>query len=363
MKLQVLRFIARRWAKLPPGLGLGVALGIVSLAKPCLAERVVLVRPMASAPVLSEVFNRLQGELRMHGFETILASASGLPSAGEMQRVAELGQADASVALERAELELTAHVWFLDRETGQVRVLSIAVLESEETPTILALRTVELLRSSLREQSSRRVQQGKGTPKGPTQLPAAATSAREGSAPSRRNDQTSAEARVALRVEGALVWNTPQQAALLAPALSLGYRVLPGWALAARLVWPISVNRIRTTGATADVRFAYALAESRWSVSSGERRIAVEPLVALGVARCSASGRGEFPIAGLEASSWTVAAALGLGAWFTPSERWSVGSTFRAGALLPKPVVRVSQRDEVYGRPWLELSLGLTYLL
>jgi hypothetical protein len=330
------------------------------LAGLCHAERVVIVRPTSTEFVLTEVFHRLQGELRMHGFETILASAGTIPSPNEMQRVAELAEAAATIAFDRVDGEPIAHVWFVDRETQQSRVLSIAVPETEETPTLLALKTVELLRGSLREHMPAAVS-------APEVVTKPASSAKRGTdvgkPPSGARSVVAFGPRFTARLDAALLWTNPQQSAVMAPALSIGYDVMPRWQLAARLVVPLRSQQFDATRASADLRVNLGLVELRWSVGPGSRAVALEPLIAVGAARCSAVGHATYPVEGRNVTAWLVTAALGLGGWVALSPRWSLGRTTRIGAFAPKPLLRVDRRDETFGRPWLEVGVSVTYRL
>ena len=318
------------------------------LATPCFAERVVLVRPIGQEPVLTEVFNRLQGELRMHGFETILASANGLPSSGEMQRVAELGQAAASVALERTELDSTAHVWFVDREASRARILSVAVPDSEDTPSLLALRTVELLRSTLRERST----------EPPAKAPRPTTHVR--TVPRSASPQRDDAGRLSVRGELGIASSSMAQPVVPDFAISFGYRIVEPWTLALRVQVPLKSNGVAAAGASATYRVETAMLESRWSLEL-RTRLTLEPLVAVGAARTTAAGSAARPNVSRDASGTSLVLATGIGAWFAVSSHVALGVALRAGLFGPKPVVRVQDRDQLLGRPWLDLGLGLNF--
>src|SRR5207248_74460 len=65
----------------------------------------------------------------------------------------------ASVSLVRSEGLATADVWISDRVTGKTTMRTIATAENREAPSVLAVRAVDLLRTSLREFSA-----GEGPP-------------------------------------------------------------------------------------------------------------------------------------------------------------------------------------------------------
>lgn len=353
---------------LPRSLGRSVGLRVAQITllavccwtTPCWAERVVIVRPKPGDAALGEMFNRLQGELRMLGFDTIIASSHEAPTFEELQRVAELGQAAATIAIERVDKEPTSHVWFMDHETSKARILSISLPETDETPTLLALRTVELLRSSVRERSS---VPGRGQRESSAALPVEVEPHRAVPRTFDMRSDSEVSPALTLRLDAAWIWNSIEPAGLVGPALSAGYRVHPNWEFAVRLLVPLSNQTIATESARAKFRTDSVSAESRWKLRVAGDSLAIESLLALGTVHCSATGTAVEPLRGRDASGWVASAAFGIGAWLEMSAHWSVGLSGRIGLLAPRPIVRVAGRDERFGRPWIEFALGLNYSL
>ena len=101
--------------------------------------------------MLTEAFNRLRGELTMHGFEVEIQTAEGAISPENLAQRAESSEAVASVSFVRNEAYATADIKISDRVTGKTSIRTIATPAGTDSPSLLALRAVELLRSSLRE--------------------------------------------------------------------------------------------------------------------------------------------------------------------------------------------------------------------
>lgn len=326
------------------------------------AERVVIVRP-EGYPLLTEVFNRVRGELRMRGFETVLVFEEGPTSQAELRRVAALGQADAAVAFEQVESEPTCHIWFADRESDRERLMSIAVPETEEAPTLLALRTVELLRSSLRERAS-----PKAPPSRQMGAPIRPRAKASGRAPIARYDERGSAAaplRYSFRLGGSTLWLASRRPASFAVMPSIAYGLTPHWAFAATAVFSVSSSEVETDRARGAVRADFLLGELRWLLARPHRLVRLELSAAAGVARCAARGdsRSDSTIQGRTASAWSMTLGAGGGVWFTLAPRWQFGVVSALGALLPEPVLRVERSDTGLGRPWFDLGAGIEYAI
>lgn len=326
------------------------------------AERVVIVRPDGD-PALTEVFNRVRGELRMRGFETVLVSEEGPTTQAELRRVASFGQADAAVAFEHIEGEPTCHIWLADRDSDRDLLMSIAVPETEEAPTLLALRTVELLRSSLRERA----------PPGPPPRIASRvgvvrtdrSSARAPTSIPNKTRSPGAPLRYSFRLGGESLWLVSRQPPSLALTPAIGYALTADLTLAATAILVTNASEVETARARGAVRADFLLIDLRWSLARPHRVVRLELSAAAGVARCTAEGgaRSGSTIQGRTASTWPTALRLGAAGWFPLTPRWQFGISGAIGAMLPKPVLRVEQSDTELGRPWVELGAGFEYAI
>ena len=111
----------------------------------------ILVSPPQADASLSEAFNRLRGELTMHGFEVDVQTTEEAISPENLSERAESSQAVASVSFVRNEGVTSADIKISDRVTGKTLTRTIATPIGTDTASLLALRAVELLRASLRE--------------------------------------------------------------------------------------------------------------------------------------------------------------------------------------------------------------------
>src|SRR5262249_42428931 len=111
--------------------------------------------PRSADPALSQAFGRLKGELMTYDFEVIVVDADDVePSPRRLAKAAEEAQAVASVSLVRSEGLATADVWISDRVTRKTTMRTTAPAANGEAPSVLAVRAVDLLRTSLREFST-----------------------------------------------------------------------------------------------------------------------------------------------------------------------------------------------------------------
>jgi hypothetical protein len=128
------------------------ALALFFSARPVAAQSVVLVRPPEGDRVLVEAFNRLRAELALQSFDVVVAEAppeAGTPEA--VERLARENSAFAAISFTRRADTTTADVWIADRATGKTTVRTLALRGVPDAPSVLAVRSVDLLRESLRE--------------------------------------------------------------------------------------------------------------------------------------------------------------------------------------------------------------------
>lgn len=128
------------------------ALALFVSARGASAQSVVLVRPPEGDRVLLEAFNRLRAELALQSFEVVVADPPrdmGTPEA--VEQLARDNTAFAAISFTRRADTTTADVWIADRATGKTTVRTLALRGTQDAPSVLAVRSVDLLRESLRE--------------------------------------------------------------------------------------------------------------------------------------------------------------------------------------------------------------------
>jgi hypothetical protein len=121
------------------------------------AASVIIVRPANSPPVMVETLVRLKGELTSAGFDTeIVDGPAGARGAGDsrvgLEQVASERGADAVVAIVGDLSPDSVEVWVIDKVTGKSVVRRVPFEPaSERASKTLAIRAIELLRSSFLE--------------------------------------------------------------------------------------------------------------------------------------------------------------------------------------------------------------------
>jgi hypothetical protein len=111
-----------------------------------------LVRPSVSDKLLVEAFNRLRAELGLQAFEVLVVEPpEDVSSPAALDRLAQDKDAFAAIAFARRADQTSADVWIADRATGKTTLRTLALDDVPDAPSVLAVRTVDLLRESLRE--------------------------------------------------------------------------------------------------------------------------------------------------------------------------------------------------------------------
>src|SRR5664279_957816 len=101
------------------------------------AHTIVVVRPVASDPILTETFSRLCGELHMYGFKVnVVHDEEGAPS-WDTQRIETSGSADVigGVALLRTPVQASAKIWIADTVTGKQSLHITVSIDDADAPS------------------------------------------------------------------------------------------------------------------------------------------------------------------------------------------------------------------------------------
>jgi hypothetical protein len=123
-----------------------------------LAATVVIVGPANPSPGIAETVVRIRGELLSAGFAVeivdgaVVSSVASHDSRDSLERLAERRAADAVIAIVGETAPNSVEVWVVDKVTGKsvVRKLPFEA-KSRHAPETLAIRAIELLRSSFLE--------------------------------------------------------------------------------------------------------------------------------------------------------------------------------------------------------------------
>jgi hypothetical protein len=114
------------------------------------AAQVVLAHPPGADAFLEELFNRVTGELRVHAFAPLIEEGpEGEPSMPQAAALLERTGADAAIFLSQQGEASVVRIWIRRRDALPALQEATALHRSDEVPTMLATRAVDLLRSEL----------------------------------------------------------------------------------------------------------------------------------------------------------------------------------------------------------------------
>jgi hypothetical protein len=323
---------------------------------PAFAQRVVLVRPKDPDPALSEAFNRLRGEMGMHGFEVIVVDATDQPSAAALAEVAERHTAVASVAFARAAGQASADVWVSDRVTGKTSLRSISTPAEADAPSLLALRATELLRASLREFPSAEAQPADIVGAEPARAP---THVREwAKEPVRDSSKQAHRAAWWLELDAACLLPLPETSPALGPSAWVGHRPGEVWSVRAGFEGPLLGTELRTPEATAQIRYLVGLAEVGIDVRSTDQ-VALDLALSAGAMNLSVQGEAEGAWVGRTDSRWVLAGGAGADLTWAALDSVGLRTSVRALWTSPQTEVEIASTSFRVGRPSLLINLGV----
>jgi hypothetical protein len=310
-------------------------------------DLVLILRTSETGPRLREAIYRLRGELTQHGFQVEIIDVEGPPSTTELERRADEARAAASVVLvtsaeARDELD-KVDVWMSDRITGKTLKRTLSLEQSPEAPTVLAVRTLDLLRSSFAE------------PKAHSEAPEI-----EGAHPERAS-----QAVFELRSAGDRTrW-------LLGAGLTLGYSSpggglglgprLSGGVEQGRWGGRLVVTALFAEPGAADGTFSLisvtALAEP-YALALDSKRFDLGVFPSIGASYLDVVGKVEAPFQGREDSTWVVSLGGGFSLRYFASERFGFFADARALVLLPTPQVEIGSGVVTLGTPLVTWGMG-----
>jgi hypothetical protein len=339
------------------------------IARPVWAQRIILVCPPEADASLTEAFNRLRGELSMHGFEIEIQTAASAISPKTMAERAESQAAVASVSFARSAGIATADITISDRVTGKTTVRTIATPVGTDTASLLALRAVELLRASLREFGPHA--------KAPKDI--------VGATPERATPQIEqwvqapARSELSPRPGAPIVEPLPRapsfhrltlRADLLSPVLfpnpHLGYGVGANVGFEWRPRFEMRIG-VELPWVGLDYTSSHATSRIRWVNVSGDaayswlvtRRIELQLLAGMGLLRLTMYTTTNEPWEPLRPAAWLLMPRLGLDLSANISPRWFWHVSSQLAALLPRTHLYVTDQKYTLGLPLILLSMGM----
>jgi hypothetical protein len=321
--------------------------GVLLFALVAQAQRVVLLRPTDVDAVLVEAFNRLHAELRLQNFEvTIVDTNVEARSPEALEEAAKRADALATISFVRHGSKTKVDVWLADRVSGKTTMRTIEPPGGTDVASVLAIRAVDLLRTSLREFG--------GEPPPPDVVGVVSTpppdSVRALVAPPRPTWQ--------IRAEGIVLWDGPSFGAALGAGFALSRRLGERTDVGILLAGPLVGPTLRTSEGSASVRQELGWVEVR--VLAWEARpIEVGASLAAGVHRLEAQGRPNPPLLAKNEDAWSFAGAVGAHGEVRLTTNAAIGLNVRAIALTPRPGVAVNTSVGMLQFPLLGGSVGL----
>jgi hypothetical protein len=337
-----------------------VGIGVLLIAWVAEAQRIALVRPLESDSPSLEVFNRLSAELRLQTFEVAIHDTGSLrdqlvdgravdPRTAELlAEIARRTSAVAAVRFQRRGESTAVDVWIGERAGAQAALQTIEPPGGLDAPNVLAIRAVDLLRTTLREFGA-----GERPPPPPPPQ-RAENKAPPPPAPRERPPNWK------IRAEGVVLWNRPTLGLAFGAGLGLSHRVADHVELGVYAAGPIVLGKNwGTSEGAASVRHEMGWADVRltgWSMGP----FVVGASAGVGGFRLEAQGvKPPDLIVSGGAQVWSFAATLASHLELPLGSNAAVGVTLRAIGLTPRPAVRIGTTDAVVLFPLLSASAGL----
>jgi hypothetical protein len=332
-----------------------LSLALLLGATPSRAATVAIVRPANPPPVMTETLVRLQGELTSVGFATeivdgaIVEGVNGGASRSWLEQVAALRGVDAVVAIVGDVSPDSVEVWVIDKVTGKSVVRRVPFEpRSARAPETLAIRAIELLRSSFLEidlAAGERRSQSVAAP------PAAVVHFMERLA--RRPE------RFGIEVGGAAVMSLDGVGPAVLPIVRVDWALRSWFVVQAALAGLGTRPTVQTGTSSAQVAQEYGVLGAYYRFPAGQR---LRPFVALsaGVLHTSVEGRADSPNQGRYADQVSFLLDGGLGATLRLRDRFYLAVA--AHAQMAEPYVAIRFVDEVVAtsaRPNLLLTLTI----
>ncbi len=340
----------RRFARpLPLVVAILFALLQMLVARSSWAQRVVLVRPAQSDAILGDAFNRIQAELRLQLFEVIVIEARGADPIRSTADAANEQNALAAVSLRQQNDGATAELCIVDRATGKISLRQLTLERAQDAPAVLAIRAVDLLRTSLREFS-------------PTEAPAPEIRDVARDAPadvSRARDWARpSQSPTSARLGVAWFDVSPHVSAAYGVDVRLDYAVAESARIGLGLLGPMIGARYRSPLGTATIRQeSIALRGAYRLLQAG--RFELWPSLGIGAYHLDAHAEALPPLFSKRDQVFALLAAAGLTGAIRLFEPVMLELETSAILLTPRSGVAVADHSVLFRMPIFTATLGL----
>jgi len=354
-----------------------------SVASAAAGELVVLIAPEGSPPELREALQRVRGELTVHGFSIRIVESDHVPSIRELEAVADREGAVASVVLigssmpspsdEPARQPLPAEgeideagtgppvvapsgdrlgkveVWISDRVTGKTIKRTITLDDAYDAPTVLSVRTVELLRSSLQEEQPRAPRSVEGAH--PERAASAVTEL--------KRSQDGPFFYVGL--SAALGLSLPDGTPAGAPALSAGFVTRALGVQLSALGPLVGATTTADTGSFDSISVSVQCEPLWLPLRKSGHALYFFPSIGGSYLEVQGTASGDY--VGQTDGAWVLSTGGGMGGHIQVSQLFGIVSELRALFLLPRPLVEIGAEQKELGFPLLTAQLGIRLTL
>ncbi len=308
----------------------------------------MLVQPSKATPQLQEAFNRLRGELALHGFTVEVVTVEEVNS-GDLASRADAQEAVASVSFENKSegpQGLSVEIHISDRVTGKTTTQTIVPEATADAPTVISVRALELLRASLREFAA---DEPKVKVEGahPERAKEAVRKVRVPPPPVRS---------VTLGAGVAAMASLPKGGDAYGPELTGGY-VHGAFGIRAFLVGPFQGGRANGAIGTVNYR-TLALGAEPVLLPIRSPRWTLGFFPSIGASHLSVRGEVSAPYQGTEDRGWLFSAGGGAEAAVRISRTLELYARGRGYWLLPSPVVDLGSETLSLASPTFTAGLG-----
>jgi hypothetical protein len=324
-------------------------LSLFFISSSAFAQRVLVLRPQPTDATLFEAFGRLRAELQLDAFEVVVLESNGSPiDPAGLELEAQKSDAFAAIALTRLPDGAIANVSIVDRVTGKTSQRRLSIDGSTDTPTLLAVRAVDLLRASLRE-----LDPGE-------KPPAEVVGVDPGPTPQEVRNFSEEPSHFQLSAGALALGVASEVGGAYGVALAAEYRPIRAVAVGLLAAGPLVGATYTANQGAASLRqelglvrgFINVLAESSQTVELG-------PVLGAGVYHLEAHGEVDPPLVSESDEVWSFAASGGVEAELHLTAELSLQAQVFALLLTPRPAVAVAAESAKLASPLLCASAGL----
>lgn len=317
------------------------------------AHTIVVARPDGSDAMLLEVFSRLCGELHMYGLKVdTVNGANGTLFSDNLAEASGSAEVIGGVAFLRTPGQASARIWTAGRTTGKESLRITVSIDDADAPSLLAIRTVDLLRASLRDFDLPEHARLEARPTASSGL-SLSTQAPSPAAPSGFERWT-------VRGGASTLWETGDLGAGFAANLGLARRISARLALELAITASVVGQAYATAAATARMRQEIGILTLVWRLV-GRQRLSLDVFQGFGASYLSVSGEARPPWLPQSSSAWAAASSTGACLGLRLSEHLELAVSLAALFLLPRPVLEVANVSYPVHEPLVLVSGGFQY--